>query len=156
MYWVFATLYTFFTIIISQFLEKDVKYLFYLVMVLLFVSLNNIYYSIQYYIELRNNKGIKGDRGVPGDEGQDGSNGVCVMSNTCGLLDCDKLVEDRINIMFPEYKMIKNKDVDARSDDENASLKHIDKSKEQLIDTCKNFDGSVSSFTSIIDNALSI
>ena len=47
MYWIFATLYTFFTIIISQFLEKDVKYIFYLVMILLFVSLNNVYYSIR-------------------------------------------------------------------------------------------------------------
>lgn len=152
MYWIFATLYTFFTIIISQFLEKDVKYIFYLVMILLFVSLNNVYYSIQYYIELRNNKGIKGDRGDPGDPGQDGSNGVCVMSEKCGLLNCPKLIEDRINILYPDYKILKEKE--ERTDDENTTIKYIDKSKEQLIIACKKYDKGAKEFTAIIDNAL--
>ena len=121
-------------------------------MLLLFVSLNNVYYSIQYYIELRNNKGIKGDRGSPGKSGQDGSGGACVMSETCGLLNCDKLVGDRINILYPDYKKLKEKK--ERTDDENASIKHIDEAKEQLIKVCKNYDGGAKEFTTIIDNAL--
>ena len=54
--------------------------------------------------------------------------------------------------MYPNYKTLKEKK--ERNDDENATIKYIDKSKEQLTTVCKNYDKGAKEFTAIIDNAL--
>ena len=142
-YWVFASFYTFATIIISQLLiSQNIRLIFYLAMILLFVSLNNIYFSINYYIKLRNVKGSKGDRGNPGEEGQDGSNGVCLMSKNCGIVNCRELIVKELEIHFPEFKKI-NENVK-----NNLELRAGDKKKKEvrekyiniLLPQCENFD----------------
>jgi len=157
MYWIFATLYTFLTILISQLLEREVKIVFYLVMILLFFSINNIYFSILYYIKLRNNKGIKGERGDPGLSGQDGSNGVCIMSKGCNIINCEKLIKDRITKIYPDYKdiMIKSENNLKLTELENNKIKKINSFIQQLINRCEKYEleagKSVEKFIELID-----
>jgi len=160
-YWVFASFYTFATIIISQLLiSQNIRIIFYLAMILLFVSLNNIYFSITYYIKLRNIKGVKGERGDPGEEGQYGSNGVCLMSKNCGLVNCRELIVEELEKHFPEFKKI-NENVN-----NNLELSAGDKKKKVvmekyiniLLPQCENFeladgDGK-SEFVKIIEKTI--
>jgi hypothetical protein len=160
-YWVFASFYTFATIIISQLLiSQNIRIIFYLAMILLFVSLNNIYFSINYYIKLRNIKGVKGERGNPGEEGQDGSNGVCLMSKKCGIVNCRELIVEELEKHFPEFKKI-NENVN-----NNLELSTGDKKKkvvmEQyiniLLPQCENFESDegdgISEFVKIIKKTI--
>lgn len=158
-YWVFATLYTFFSIIIAQFfIEQNLRLLFYLVMLLLYISLNNIYFSVKYYIELRQHKGIKGDRGPPGDPGQDGSNGTCIMAKGCGLVNCKELIEDELKLKYDSYKIIENKKKN------NIKLNDTETKKDQifnnyiniLVPQCEKFESgdTLSDFKKIIGKTL--
>ena len=78
-------------------------------MFLLYISCYNIYVTMEYYIKLRNNPGIKGERGDPGNPGQKGSDGVCSMAKNCGIANCRKLITDTLADKFPEYKVITKK-----------------------------------------------
>ena len=156
-YWVFASFYTFATIIISQLLiSQNIRIIFYLAMILLFVSLNNIYFSITYYIKLRNLKGIKGDRGDPGEGGQDGSNGVCLMSKTCGIVNCRDLIVDELEKHFPEFKKINE------SVNNNLELSAGDKKKKAVIEKyinillpqCESGESTVADFVKIIKETI--
>lgn len=159
-YWVFATLYTFFSIIIAQFfIEHNLRLIFYLIMLLLYISLNNVYYSVKYYIELRNHKGIKGDRGPPGDPGQDGSNGTCIMAKGCGLVNCRELIEDELIKHFSEYKTIKTKrnNNQALLGDEIEQSNVFDNYINILVPQCEKYesDGDIlSDFKEIIKDTL--
>jgi hypothetical protein len=142
-YWIFATFYTFITIIISQLvISPNIRLVFYLAMILLFVSLNNIFFSVLYYIKLRNSKGIKGDRGNPGDEGQDGSNGVCLMSKNCGIVNCRELIVEKLEKKFPEYVTINEKiNTNLKLDDnEKAKKKKMEDYINILLPQCENYD----------------
>ena len=49
----YTTLYGFFTIIVGQLIiSEEYKLIFYLTMLLLYITINNIEYSIRYYIRL--------------------------------------------------------------------------------------------------------
>ena len=154
MYWVFATLYTFFTIIIAQLIiEQNLRIIFYLAMILLFASLNNVYYSIKYYINLRNHKGIKGDRGDPGEPGQDGSNGVCVKSKTCGIVNCRKMIMNSLEKLDEDYKKINenikdNLELSVSQKDKKAVM---DKYINILLPQCESFEEGVDTFKNIIE-----
>ena len=156
-YWIFATLYTFATIIISQLLiSQNIRIIFYLAMILLFVSLNNIYFSINYYIKLRNIKGTKGERGDPGEEGQDGSNGVCLMSKNCGIVNCRDLIVKNLEKRFPEFKKINetvNNNLELSSGDKKKK-KVMEKYINILLPQCEKFDGDISEFVKIIEKTI--
>jgi hypothetical protein len=159
-YWVFTTLYTFATIIISQLLISDnIKLIFYFAMILLFISLNNIYFSISYYIKLRNIKGIKGERGNPGEKGQDGSNGVCLMSKNCGIVNCRDLIVEELEKHFPEFKKI-NEDVNNNlelSADNKKKKEVMEKYINILLPQCENFeleDKGIDEFVKIIEKTI--
>ena len=142
-YWIFATFYTFITIIISQLvISPNIRLVFYLAMTLLFVSLNNIFFSVLYYIKLRNSKGIKGDRGDPGQGGQDGSNGVCLMSKNCGIVNCRELIVEELEKHFPEYVTINEKiNTNLELDDtENSKKKKMEDYINILLPKCNNYD----------------
>ena len=157
MYWVATTLYTFFSIIIGQIIiDEKFKIVFYLTMLLLWVSLNNIYYSSKYYILLRNFKGIKGDRGDPGDPGQDGSNGVCLMANKCGIVDCKSLIIDQLMVKFPEYKKINQKLNDnlKLTPTETKIQEMIDKYINILLPKCENTEETTEDFIKTITKTI--
>ena len=162
-YWIYATLYIFLTIIIGQLvIEQNLKLVYYLVMLLLYVSLNNVYFSVLYYIKLRNHKGIKGDRGEPGDQGSPGSHGVCAMSKGCGIANCRKLIENTLIESFPEYRKIKNKinkNLELNSSDKKVK-QHVETYMGILIPRCESFEtddpsSSIDDFRKIIKKTIS-
>jgi hypothetical protein len=156
-YWIYAILYIFFTIIIGQLLiEQNLKLIYYLIMLLLYVSFNNIYFSVKYYIKLRNHKGIKGDSGQPGKTGEPGSNGTCVMSATCGIANCKKLIDDTLIKSFPEYKRIVEKTANnlQLSRKEQKILEHINKYIAILMPKCESFEDKSADFIKIIEETL--
>jgi hypothetical protein len=155
MYWVFTTLYTFLSIIIGQIvIEQNLRILYYLTMLLLFVSLNNVYYSAIYYIKLRNHRGIKGDRGEPGDPGQKGTDGVCLMSATCGIVNCRNMITDELENNYLNYKNINRKVSDNLKLDANETeiKSTMDKYINILIPQCEKYDSSngIDAFKTII------
>ena len=160
-YWVFTTLYTFFSIIIGQIvIDQNLKIIFYLTMLLLFVSLNNVYYSINYYIQLRNHKGIKGDTGVPGEPGQDGNDGVCIMAKNCGIANCRDMIVEELEKKFVNYKSI-NEKIDSNlklNNNETEIKKTMDKYINILLPQCENYDmnngDGISGFVNIINNTI--
>jgi hypothetical protein len=156
-YWIFATFYTFTTIIISQLvISPSIRLIFYFAMILLFVSLNNIYFSVLYYIKLRNSKGLKGDRGDPGEEGQDGSNGVCLMSKNCGIINCRDLIVEELEKHFPEYKIINetiNNNIEL-SANEIKKKEVLEKYINILLPQCENSESDVATFVDIIKTTI--
>jgi hypothetical protein len=160
-YWVFTTLYTFLSVIIGQIvIEQNLRIIFYLTMLLLFVSLNNVYYSMNYYIKLRNHKGVKGDRGDPGDPGQDGNDGVCIMAKNCGIANCRKMIVDKLEEKFVNYKKI-NEKINSNlklNNNETAIKKTMDKYINILLPQCENYDitnkEGINGFVNIINNTI--
>jgi hypothetical protein len=105
-------------ILLSSFVEGGkLKIMYWLVVILLFISVFNIYLTTKYYIKLRNNPGIRGERGDPGTNGDNGSRGVCVIDTKCmGTEDCRDLIDRKIlemseKYISPEYpEIIKKRD----------------------------------------------
>lgn len=160
-YWIFTTLYTFLSIIIGQIvIEQNLRIIFYLTMLLLFVSLNNVYYSMNYYIKLRNHKGVKGDRGDPGDPGQDGNDGVCIMAKNCGIANCRQMIVDELEKKFVNYKKI-NEKINSNlklNNNETEIKKTMDKYINILLPQCENYDitngEGITGFVNIINNTI--
>lgn len=160
-YWVFTTLYTFLSIIIGQIvIEQNLRIIFYLTMLLLFVSLNNVYYSINYYIKLRNYKGIKGDRGDPGNPGQDGNDGVCIMAKNCGIANCRNMIVDNLEKKFVNYKKINEKiNSNLKLNNNETEIKNtMDRYINILLPQCENYDinneAGIAGFVDIINNTI--
>ena len=106
-----SILYVFLAIILSQFIEgRNLKFMYWMIMILLFITCMNIYMTINYYIKLRNNPGIKGEKGEPGEQGEKGSNGVCVIDTKCvDIYDCRQLIEDKIEEKNKQFRDILSK-----------------------------------------------
>ena len=160
-YWVFTTLYTFLSIILGQIvIEQNLRIIFYLTMLLLFVSLNNVYYSINYYINLRNYKGIKGDRGDPGEPGQYGNNGVCIMAKNCGIANCRDMIVEELEKKFVNYKKINEKiSSNLKLNNNDTEIKRtMDKYINILLPQCDNYDmnngAGIAGFVKIINNTI--
>jgi hypothetical protein len=106
----FSIFYVFAAVTIAQlFIDENLRLVFLMILFLLYVSIYNVYFSIKYYIKIRNEPGIRGDRGDPGDFGQDGTDGVCAMAKSCGIASCRKLIVDELKKKFPEYVIIRKK-----------------------------------------------
>ena len=162
-YWTwFSIIYVFAAVTISQlFIEEKLRLVFMLIMLLLYVSIYNVYFSIKYYKKIRNESGIKGDQGDPGDSGQKGSDGVCAMSKGCGIANCRKLIVDKLKSIFPEYalirdKLAKNKELNPKEKKQNRQINsYID----ILIPKCEQFeaenpDNIIQDFTKIIEKTI--
>jgi hypothetical protein len=163
-YWTwFSIIYVFASVTISQlFIEEKLRIIFMLIMLLLYVSIYNVYFSIKYYKKIRNEPGIKGDRGDPGNAGQEGSDGVCAMAKGCGIANCRKLIVDELKVRFPEYALIrdklkKNKKLNSKEKKQNRQINsYID----ILVPKCelfeaKNPDNTIKEFVKIIEKTIS-
>ena len=161
----FSIFYVFAAVTIAQlFIDENLRLVFLMIMFLLYVSLYNVYFSIKYYIKIRNEPGIKGDRGDPGGSGQEGTDGVCAMAKSCGIASCRKLIVDELKTIFPEYidirkKLQKSEELNPLEKKQNRQINtYID----ILIPQCENFekssdgtdDTTVDSFREIINSTI--
>lgn len=157
-YWTwFSLIYVFSAVTISQlFIEDKLRLVFLLIMFLLYVSIYNVYFSIRYYIKIRNEPGIQGEQGDPGDQGQDGSDGVCAMAKSCGIASCRKLIVDTLKSKFPEYKIIRKKlsKNESLNPKEKKQNKQINTYIDILIPQCESFEGDVGGFKTIIEQTI--
>ena len=127
--------------------EQTLKICFWLVMFLLALTVFNIALSIQYYIQLRNDPGIKGPRGPPGRKGPKGLPGTCSISAECGVDLCRKKIEDVVKIAFPEIdvKCLSNIN-ECSSPDQKAQVMILNKQIDILEKQCKTSSDPVSVF----------
>lgn len=88
--------------------ESTLKICYWLVVFLLALTIFNIMLSIQYYVQLRNDPGIKGPRGPPGRKGPEGLPGVCTVEDQCGVDTCRPRIVEIVKGVFPEIKCIDN------------------------------------------------
>jgi hypothetical protein len=162
-YWTwFSIVYVFASVTISQlFIEEKLRLIFLLIMLLLYVSIYNVYFSFKYYRKIRNESGIKGDTGDHGDAGQNGSDGACAMAKGCGIANCRKLIVDELKVQFPEYalirdKLAKNKKLNPKEKKQNRQINsYIDilVPKCELFET-ENPDNIITDFKKIIKKTI--
>ena len=112
--------------------ERTLKICFWLVIFLLALTIFNIVLSINYYIELRNDPGIKGPRGPPGRKGPKGIPGVCSMETECGYDKCREKIIQTVQLAYPELEgeCLKNAEQCLSSDQKEKVIilqKEIDK-----------------------------
>jgi hypothetical protein len=80
--------------------EVKYKIAYYMILVLLFLSVLNIYLSVVYYIQLRNDPGIPGPQGSKGPLGAKGTPGKCSFSEKCGITDARNLILNTAHQMY--------------------------------------------------------
>jgi hypothetical protein len=118
--------------------EKTLKICFWLVMFLLALTIFNIILSVQYYIELRNDPGIKGPRGPPGRKGPKGSPGNCSLDTECGTDKCRERIIKAVQDAYPELDPGCITDAkQCLSDDQKEKANIIRKEIDKLESKCK-------------------
>ena len=121
---------------------------YWLIIFLGYLSVFNIYLSVNYYIKLRNEKGTPGGVGPQGDDGPNGYRGTCSLSEQCGIQNCRPQI---LGIVFDKFSNIPLqeciKDItkcESLSDRQKAIP--INKLVNNLVDECKNSDRSEEEF----------
>ena len=157
--YIFPLIYLIFCVVISQlFVGKDKhdNMIYYMIMFLLYLSIYNIKTSINYYINLRNNKGLRGDRGKPGDIGLKGTDGSCINTEGCGLMNCRKLISDEISKDNDDYNEIQEKieNNEKLTPDEKGRNDTFTNYIDILLPICENYDKGVDEFRKEIRKSL--
>ena len=80
--------------------ETKYKIAYYMILMLLCLSILNIYLSIVYYIQLRNDTGIPGSQGAKGVKGAKGTPGKCSFTETCGINDARSIILNTASQMY--------------------------------------------------------
>jgi hypothetical protein len=80
--------------------ETKYKIAYYMILMLLFLSVLNIYLSVVYYIQLRNDPGIHGPQGSKGVKGSKGAPGKCSFTEKCGINNARQIILDTANSMY--------------------------------------------------------
>ena len=127
--------------------EGTLKICYWLVVFLLGLTIFNIILSVQYYIKLRNDPGIKGPRGPQGRKGPKGLPGVCSVSADCDAFNCRKKIEDVVKIAFPEIDSKCISDIkECKSPDQKAQVMILNKQIDILEKQCKTSGDPVNAF----------
>jgi hypothetical protein len=137
-------LFIFAAVIASQFVKGvKLKLIYWMIMVLLFITLINIFLTIKYYIHIRDNPGIKGARGNSGKAGPKGSMGVCKISTSCReVYDCKNLIQEKLQDNSASYaKIIKkfNKN-ELLSQPEKTTLSKVNEFIDILAQRCESMN----------------
>ena len=82
--------------------ETKYKIAYYMILILLFLSILNIYLSVVYYIQLRNDTGIPGAQGTKGVKGSKGSPGKCSYTESCGITNARDMILDVASSMYSD------------------------------------------------------
>lgn len=80
--------------------ETKYKIAYFMIICLLLLSVMNIYLSIVYYIQLRNDPGIPGQQGVKGLKGSKGAPGKCSFTESCTIDDARNKILNVANNMY--------------------------------------------------------
>lgn len=80
--------------------ETKYKIAYFMILVLLILSVLNVYLSIVYYIQLRNDTGIQGPQGAKGPKGAKGASGKCSFTEQCGIKNARALILDTATTMY--------------------------------------------------------
>jgi hypothetical protein len=85
-----------------SFMIQDMKYriCYYGILVLIGLSILNIYLSIVYYIQLRNTTGVQGKMGPKGLKGSMGTSGSCSFQTDCGIKNARGTILNVANEMY--------------------------------------------------------
>ncbi len=67
--------------------ETKYKIAYFMIIMLLGLTVLNVYLSVVYYIQLRNDPGIPGPQGPKGPQGAKGAPGKCSFAEKCGIQD---------------------------------------------------------------------
>ena len=121
-----STIFFFFiSIIISQFIiDPNLKIAYCLMLLLVYISLSNIYMSFYFYNKLRAQPGLRGERGNSGELGARGSDGVCIVQPECGIIDYNKMIKDLLRTLDTNYDSILTKDTNGiMLEDEEKQIK---------------------------------
>ncbi len=131
--------------------ENTLKICYWLVVFLFGLTIFNIILSVQYYIQLRNDPGIKGPRGPPGRKGPIGLPGVCAIDDECGKDSCRKKITEAVQDAFPEIdgNCLTNVE-ECMSEDQKTLVRVIQKEIDKLEGKCKTTDDPVSVFVNKI------
>jgi hypothetical protein len=131
--------------------ENTLKICYWLVIFLFALTIFNIILSVQYYIQLRNDPGIKGPRGPAGRKGPIGLPGVCAIDDDCGKESCRKKIKEAVQEAFPEIENSCLENVEeCMSDDQRILVKVIQKEIDKLEANCKASEDPVSVFVNKI------
>jgi hypothetical protein len=81
---------------------QEVKYkiAYFLILCLFGLTILNVYLSIVYYIQLRNDPGVPGDIGTKGPSGAKGMPGKCSFTQTCSVKDARNKILNIAHTMY--------------------------------------------------------
>ena len=80
--------------------ETTYKVAYFMIVCLLGLTILNVYMSIIYYIQLRNDPGVAGTVGKKGPTGVKGTPGKCSFTETCEIKDARKKIINVANTMY--------------------------------------------------------
>lgn len=117
--------------------ETKHKIAYYMILMLLCLSVLNIYLSVVYYIQLRNDPGIPGAQGTKGSKGAKGAPGKCSFTEKCGITDARNIILNTATQMYndiprdcldkPTLTNCKNQDLLDNSIPVNAQINMLEK-----------------------------
>jgi hypothetical protein len=89
------------------FMIPEVKYkiAYFMIVCLLGLSVLNVYLSIVYYIQLRNDTGIPGEQGPKGPKGAKGAPGKCSYSKQCGISNPREIILNTASSLYADIPM---------------------------------------------------
>jgi len=127
--------------------DKTLKICYWLVVFLLALTIFNIILSIQYYIDLRNQEGIRGSRGPPGRKGSIGSPGVCGLADKCGIDNCQERILAEIQAAYPEIEpdCLRNAKM-CQSQDQKEKVGVLQREMSKLVNKCKTSKDPLNTF----------
>ena len=120
---------------------------YWLIIFLGYLSVFNIYLSVNYYIKLRNEKGTPGAVGPQGDDGPKGYRGTCSLSEQCGIQNCRPKIMGLVVDTFPNIPKNCIEDITkCKSISNRQKAIPINKLVNNLVDECKTSDRSEEDF----------
>lgn len=125
-------------VIFSFFIEdSNLKLCYWLVILLLALTIFNIILSFTYYTKLRNEPGVPGPRGPQGQPGPLGPQGKCTISDKCTIDNCNDKLVDLAHDVFPHIRKACISNVGRCNAEEESLGRPLAKLVEQLNNKCK-------------------
>ena len=103
--------------------EMRYKIAYFMIVMLLALTVLNMYLSVVYYIKLRNDPGIPGQQGPKGPKGAKGIPGKCSFAETCGIDDARNKILNVANEMYKiPLECLDNPSLDTCNDQDTVDI----------------------------------